>query len=165
MKHYRFFLLIFCLFTPKAFAQNQNIDAIIDQNYSSLEQLYQQLHSNPELSYFEANTAKRIADELRNAGFDVTENFGKYLDASRKSYGLVGVLRNGKGPTVMFRTDLDGLPVEEKTGLPYASKVKTKDDDGKEVPVMHACGHDMHMTVFTGVARALSAMKDQWSGT
>jgi hippurate hydrolase len=142
-----------------------DIDPLVNQEFSSLESLYQELHSHPELSYFEVNTSARIADELRKAGFEVTENFGKYEDASLSSHGIVAVMKNGNGPTVLVRTDLDALPVEEKTNLPYASKVKTKDRDGQEVSVMHACGHDMHMTVFVGTARVLSALKDHWKGT
>jgi len=111
------------------------------------------------------NTSAKIAEELRKLGFEVTEKFEKYLDPKRTSYGIVAVMKNGSGPTVMVRTDLDGLPMEEKTGLPYASKAKGKNDEGLEVPVMHGCGHDMHMTVFVGTARVLSASKNLWEGT
>jgi hippurate hydrolase len=119
--------------------------------------LYRHLHANPELSFHEVKTAERIQQELQAAGFDVTGNFG--------GTGLVGVLKNGNGPTVMIRTDLDGLPVKEETGLEYASHVRTKDDDGNDVGVMHACGHDMHMACFAGTARLLSHLKDKWRGT
>jgi amidohydrolase len=122
-----------------------------------LESLYKHLHSHPELSLHEAATSARLARELKEIGFDVTERVG--------GYGLVGVLKNGDGPTVMVRTDMDALPVIERTGLPYASKVRTRDKNENEVGVMHACGHDMHMTVWTGTARVLANMKDRWKGT
>ena len=106
-----------------------------------------------------------MAKELRVVGCEVTENFGKYDNPNLKCYGVIGIMKNGTGPTVLVRTDMDALPVEEDTGLPYASKVTVKDDNGREVHVMHACGHDAHMSAFIGTARALQRMKDQWSGT
>jgi hippurate hydrolase len=106
-----------------------------------------------------------IAKELRAAGCEVTEDFGKYDNPKLKSYGVIGIMRNGDGPKVLVRTDMDALPVEEETGLPYASKVVTKNDEGKEVHVMHACGHDAHISMFIGVARALGKLKDRWHGT
>ena len=136
---------------------SKEIGAWIEQQYDSLFQLYRHLHSNPELSYREVKTAERIGRELEGSGFQVTPNFG--------GYGLVGVLKNGEGPTLMIRTDLDGLPVTEETGVEYASRVRVKDDLGKEVGVMHACGHDIHMTCFVGTARLLSQMKNRWRGT
>lgn len=129
----------------------------INSELDSLEKLYKHLHANPELSWQEKETSARIADELRGAGYEVTTNVG--------GYGVVGVMKNGPGKTVLVRTDLDALPVEEKTGRPYASKARATDDTGNEVGVMHACGHDMHMTSFAGTARMLAGMKDQWSGT
>ena len=158
-------ILILLLLTSIAFAQNSTVDSLINKEYPSLESLYKDLHTHPELSYDEVNTSAKIAEELRKLGFEVTEKFGKYLDPKRTSYGIVAVMKNGSGPTVMVRTDLDGLPMEEKTGLPYASKAKGKNDEGLEVPVMHGCGHDMHMTVFVGTARVLSASKNLWKGT
>ncbi len=143
----------------------QTVDELITKEYASLEALYRHLHQNPELSYEEVKTSARIAEELRILGFEVTERFGTFKDPKRTSYGIVAVMKNGAGPTVLVRTDLDGLPMEEKTGLPYASKVRTKDDAGVDVPVMHGCGHDMHMTVFVGTARVLSAAKYLWKGT
>ena len=122
-----------------------------------LEDLYKHLHANPELSFHEKASSKRMAEELRISGFTVTENIG--------GYGVVGVLKNGEGPTVLVRADMDALPIVEATNLPYASKVKTKDAEGNEVGVMHACGHDMHMTVWAGTARNLVARKSEWSGT
>ncbi|NOX99481.1 MAG: amidohydrolase [Verrucomicrobia bacterium] len=128
-----------------------------DQDYDYLFDLYQHLHRNPELSFHEEKTSRRIAAELKKAGFTVTEKVG--------GFGLVGVLKNGKGPTILLRTDLDALPVREETGKPYASKLETKDDAGKTVALMHACGHDIHMAAFVGAARLLSEIKDQWQGT
>jgi hippurate hydrolase len=129
----------------------------LDAIYPDLEKLYLDLHQNPELSFHEEKTAAKMADRLRALGFEVTTGVAKT--------GVVGILRNGKGPTVMLRTDLDALPVEEKTGLPYASKVTTTDDAGETVHVMHACGHDLHMTSWIGAATLLSRGKDRWRGT
>ncbi|MDB5263556.1 MAG: amidohydrolase [Adhaeribacter sp.] len=129
----------------------------IQTAYPDLRNLYQHLHTNPELSFQEKNTSARIATELKNLGFAVTQNVG--------GYGVVGVLKNGSGPTVLIRTDLDALPILEETGLPYASKALGKNDEGKEVPVMQACGHDIHMTVFAGVAKTLVKFKNNWKGT
>jgi amidohydrolase len=164
MKWFTIFVFIICLNLP-AWAQTSSVDSLISKEYPSLEELYKTLHSHPELSYHEMNTSARIAEELRKLGFEVTENFGKYEDPKRTSYGVVAVMKNGPGHTVYVRTDMDALPVEEKTNLPYASKVTTNNDDGVEVPVMHACGHDIHMTVLVGTARILSAMKNKWKGT
>ncbi|MCW5982340.1 MAG: amidohydrolase [Bryobacteraceae bacterium] len=134
-----------------------DLDAAVRAELPSLEALYKRLHQNPELSYQEKETSARIASELKDAGFEVTTGVG--------GFGVVGVMKNGPGPTVMVRTDLDALPVIEKTGRPYASTVRTRDSAGKDVGVMHACGHDMHMTSFVGAARALAKLKDGWSGT
>lgn len=122
-----------------------------------LDSLYLYLHQHPEISFHEKETGKRMADELRKAGFEVAENVG--------GYGVVGVLRNGKGKTLLVRTDTDALPIIEDTGAPYASRVMTKDDAGKDVGAMHACGHDIHMTVWTGAARWLAANRKAWHGT
>lgn len=148
-----------------SFAQSPSVDSVLQKEYPSLEALYKQLHQNPELSYYEVKTSARIADELRKAGFEVAQDFGQYKDPQLVSHGVVAVLRNGAGPTVMVRTDLDALPMPDKTGAPYASTATAKNDAGESVPVTHGCGHDMHMTVFVGTARALSAMRDQWKGT
>lgn len=131
--------------------------ALVKEQLPSLVTLYQQLHANPELSMHEVETAAVIARELRAAGLEVTEKFG--------GHGLVGVLKNGEGPTILVRTDLDALPVKEQTGAPYASTKRVKDDLGRDVDVMHACGHDIHMTSFIGTARVLSRLRDQWKGT
>ncbi|MBM4160787.1 MAG: amidohydrolase [Ignavibacteria bacterium] len=137
----------------------------LERALPSLIEMYKHLHAHPEISYQEEKTAAFVAHELRRLGFEVTERVGKYMEPSRVSYGVVGVLKNGEGPTVFVRTDLDALPIEEKTGLPYASSVKTRSDAGEEVSVMHACGHDIHMSVLLGTARLLSGMKNQWRGT
>ncbi|WP_019143144.1 M20 family metallopeptidase [Noviherbaspirillum massiliense] len=122
-----------------------------------LEALYTDVHAHPELSMQEMRTAGLAAERLRSAGFEVTTGVG--------NTGVVGLLRNGTGPTVMLRADMDALPVEEMTGLPYASKVKSKDRDGNTVPVMHACGHDMHVTWLAGASKLLAQARDAWSGT
>ena len=129
----------------------------IREDYQSIYGLYTHLHSHPELSLHEQKTAERLAKELREAGLEVTEGVG--------GYGLVALMRNGEGPTVMIRTDMDALPVEEQTGLPYASTRRHQEKSGQSVPIMHACGHDIHMSVFIGTARRMAAMKDRWSGT
>src|SRR5437763_5625905 len=147
------------------FAQEEPVDKIAQGELPSLLAIYKDIHSHPELSTREEKTSALVAKELRAAGCEVTENFGKYDNPNLKCYGVVGIMKNGTGPTVLVRTDLDALPVEEDTGLPYASKVTTKGDDGREVHVMHACGHDAHMSAFIGTARALQQLKDQWSGT
>jgi hippurate hydrolase len=125
--------------------------------YPSLDKLYQDLHRTPELSLHEEKTAAKLAAQLRALGFEVTEKVG--------GTGIVGVLRNGKGPTVLLRTELDALPMDEKTGLSFASAVMTKDDSGATVHVAHACGHDVHMTSWIGAATLLTRAKERWRGT
>jgi amidohydrolase len=122
-----------------------------------LEALYTDVHAHPELSLQETRTSRLAADRLRAAGFDVKTGVGKT--------GVVGVLRNGEGPTVMLRADMDALPVEEATGVPYASRVKATDREGKTVPVMHACGHDMHVTWLAGATALLARTRESWRGT
>jgi hippurate hydrolase len=145
--------------------QGQSLDAMIDRDMASLLSTYKTLHAAPELSHREEKTSAFVAGELRKLGFTVTERIGKFQNDQWVGYGLVGVLKNGPGPTVLVRTELDGLPVEEKTGVPYASSVKAKNDAGVEVSLMHACGHDIHMTSFLGTAKLLAELKDRWSGT
>jgi amidohydrolase len=147
-----------------AFAQ-ETPQSLADAELPSLLTIYKDIHSHPELSGHEERTSALIAKELRAAGCQVTEHFGKYQDSKFKAHGVVGVMKNGDGPTVLVRTDMDALPVQEDTGLPYASNAVTKNDEGKDVHVMHACGHDAHMSAFIGVARALAKLKDQWHGT
>lgn len=148
-----------------ALAQEMTAEKAAVSELPSLLAIYKDIHSHPELSGHEEKTSMLMAKELRAVGCEVTENFGKYDNPNLKCYGVVGIMKNGTGPTVLVRTDMDALPVEEDTGLPYASKVTTKADDGREVHVMHACGHDAHMSAFIGTARALQRLKDQWSGT
>ena len=138
---------------PSRFPSKAQVEAI----YPQTEALYLDLHRNPELSSHEEKTAAKIADQLRKVGYEVTTGFG--------GTGVVGVLKNGSGPTVMIRAELDALPVEEKTGLPYASQVKSKNDKGADVGVMHACGHDLHMAIGMGTAALLAQNKDRWRGT
>jgi len=129
----------------------------LDALYPSLDALYQDLHRNPELSNHEEKTAAKMAARLRQVGFEVTEHVG--------GNGVVGVLRNGAGPTVLVRTDMDALPIQEQTGLPYASTTTTRNEAGETVPVMHACGHDIHMASWVGSATLLAAAKNRWHGT
>ncbi|WP_462153868.1 M20 metallopeptidase family protein [Pseudoalteromonas piscicida] len=136
---------------------NANLKQQVVESMPELESLYLHLHQNPELSYKEEKTAGRLADEMRRLGYDVTENVG--------GFGVVGMLKNGDGPTVMIRADTDGLPIIEETGKSYASKVKVKDDAGNLVGVMHGCGHDIHMTSLIGTAKQLMANKEKWQGT
>lgn len=157
-------VLFVCVFTALGSAQ-QALDPMIDQQIGSLLSTYKALHAAPELSHYEEKTAAFFAKELRGLGYTVTERVGKYTKPEWTSYGVVAILKNGAGPTVMIRTDLDALPVEEKTGLPYASTARMKNDAGQEVPVMHACGHDLHVTAMLGTAKMLAQLKDQWSGT
>jgi hippurate hydrolase len=146
-------------------AQQLSLDAMIDRDIASWLTTYRSLHAAPELSHREEKTSAFVAGELRKLGFTVTEHIGKYQNSQWSGYGVVAVLKNGPGPTVLVRTELDALPVEEKTGLAYASQVKTKNDAGLDVSVMHACGHDIHMTSFLGTAKMLTELKDRWSGT
>ncbi len=156
---------IICGFAFSAPAQQQSIDALVDRELPQLVSTYKMLHAAPELSHFEVKTSAFVAEQLRSFGFTVTERVGKYDRPQFTSYGVVAIMKNGEGPTVLVRTDLDALPVEEKNDVPYASKVKTKNDTGQEVSVMHACGHDVHVTSLLGTAKVLSALKDQWRGT
>src|SRR5262249_15842391 len=126
---------------------------------------YKSLHAAPELSHHEEKTSSLVAGELRSLGYTVTEHIGKYENSVWTGYGVVAVMKNGAGPTGLVRTDMDALPVQENTHLNYARKVKTKNDAGQDVGVMHACGHDIHITTMLGTARMLVALKDQWSGT
>src|SRR5882762_9685290 len=163
----RYFVLAFMFVLLPAlslFAQ-QTPQSLADAELPSLLAIYKDIHSHPELSGHEERTAALIAKELRATGCQVTEHLGKYENSKLKGYGVVGVMKNGDGPTVLVRTDMDALPVEEETGLAYASKVTTKNDEGKDVRVMHACGHDAHIAAFIGTVRALAKLKDQWHGT
>ncbi|MEK6279772.1 MAG: amidohydrolase [Acidobacteriota bacterium] len=159
------FVLLFVVTLPSNGRAQQSLDSMIDRELSSLVSTYKMLHAAPELSHHEAKTSSFFATQLRSLGYTVTERIGKYESPAWTSYGVVAVLKNGAGPTVLLRTDLDALPVEERTGLPYASTVKTKSEAGQEVGVMHACGHDIHITSMLGTAKVLSELKSQWNGT
>ncbi len=158
-------VFLFTFIATTAGAQAQSLDAMIDRDLASLVATYKTLHAAPELSHHEEKTAAFFASQLRAMGYTVTERIGKYENPEWTGYGVVAVMKNGTGPTVLVRTELDALPVDEKTGLPYASKVKTKNEAGQEVSVMHACGHDIHITNMLGTAKMLSELKDQWHGT
>ena len=142
----------------------QDISANVNGQLPGLVETYKKVHAHPELSHHEEQTAALVAGELRKAGYTVTERIGKYPDGSQ-AFGVVGILKNGPGPTLMIRADMDALPIIEENDVPYASKVKTKSASGQDVGVMHACGHDVHVTTLIGTARALVALKSQWHGT
>jgi amidohydrolase len=147
----------FAMFSVFTWAQSPSRSGEVETIYPDARALYFDIHQNPELSSHEIQTAARLAGRLRDLGFMVTEHVG--------GTGIVAILKNGAGPTVMLRTELDGLPVEEKTGLAYASKVHSKDDAGRDVSVMHACGHDIHMASLFGTAAVMAGSKDTWHGT
>jgi len=135
----------------------RTLTAEVDAIYPDIETLYQDLHRNPELGFQETQTAAKLAARLKSLGFDVTTGVGKT--------GIVAVMNNGAGPAAMLRTELDALPVAEKTGLPFASRVTARNAAGQLVPVMHACGHDIHMSAWAGTARLMAEHKDRWRGT
>ena len=149
--------LLFAALSASGLAQNPALSKEVDAVFPEAQALYVDLHQSPELSSHETQTAAKLASRLRGLGYDVTERVG--------GTGIVAVLRNGAGATIMLRAELDALPVEEKTGLPYASKIHAKDDAGRDVPVMHACGHDLHMAAFMGTATVMAHSKDSWHGT
>jgi amidohydrolase len=149
--------LVSLLMPVLAAAQNTQVKDQLEPVLPDAYALYLDLHQHPELSSHETRTAGLLAQRLRQLGYEVTESFG--------GTGVVGIMKNGSGPTVMLRTELDALPVEELTGLPYASKTRTKDDSGRDVPVMHACGHDLHMSSWWGTAAIMASTKDTWHGT
>ncbi len=153
----RFLLILLMLVSANTVAVADSVKDWTKANLDSLVELYLHLHQHPELSYQEKETAARIAKEWSDVGYNVTTNVG--------GYGVVAVLENGSGPRVMLRTDLDALPVTEATQRDYASKVVVANEDGSQTGVMHACGHDIHMTNLVGVARYLASHKDQWKGT
>ncbi len=140
-----------------SFAQNASLKDQVHSVFPEALALYEDVHQHPELSSHETRTAALLAGRLRALGYEVTEHVG--------GTGVVGIMKNGPGPTVMLRTELDALPVEEQTGLPYASKVRVKNDSGQDVPVMHACGHDLHMSSWWGTAAIMARTKDTWHGT
>lgn len=138
-------------------AQDEALSQSVKQAMPALSSLYLELHQAPELSYHEQQSGERMAAEFEALGIEVTRDFG--------GHGVVGIYRNGKGPTVMLRADTDALPIVEETGKAYASKVTTLDAQGNQVGVMHACGHDVHMTNLVGTAQQLIQQKDKWQGT
>lgn len=150
-------LLAFGILAPQAALADETPGQWLKSNLDSLVKLYIHFHRNPEISFQEKETGERVAKELEATGATVTRNVG--------GYGVVAILKNGDGPVVMVRTDTDALPIIEQTNVPYASTKKTTTASGKKVGVMHACGHDVHMTNLIGVARYLAANKDRWSGT
>jgi amidohydrolase len=149
---------------PLAAQSTSSLATTVPAQLPSLTETYKQLHHNPELSHHEEKTSAYLAAELRKAGYTVTERVGKYQDGTQ-AYGIVALLENGTGPRLLIRTDMDALPVEEKTGLDYASTVRATNPQGQDVGVMHACGHDIHMTVLLGTAREMAARKSEWHGT
>jgi amidohydrolase len=149
--------VLFAGLTTAGFSQTSTTSHEVDAVFAHSRTLYLDLHQNPELSSHETQTAAKLASRLRAAGYEVTEHVG--------GTGIVAILKNGAGPTIMLRTELDALPVEEKTGLPYASKIHTQDDSGRDVPVMHACGHDLHMATLLGTAEVMARSKNTWHGT
>lgn len=151
------FSLSLLVFSLPALAADDLRESVAADYEARLSQLFVHFHENPELPNFEFETSKRLAAEIRALGYEVTEGVG--------GTGVVAVLENGEGPTILFRADMDGLPVKEDTGLSYASTVTQVDSDGVEKPVMHACGHDVHITALVGTARQMIERRDQWSGT
>ncbi len=154
MKIYLSFIFALSIFLS---TYAQDLDRSLEQFYPHLDKLYKELHQNPELSLQEKETSARMATELRILGYEVTENIG--------GYGVVGMFKNGPGPVLLIRTDMDALPMEEKTGLPYASTKKGISNDGKETFITHSCGHDIHMSVFVGTAKLMMDYKNSWRGT
>lgn len=148
-----------------SFIANPSLDTLIDAELPALVATYKLLHATPELSGQEEKTSLFVAQELRSLGYSVTEGIGKYEQHPWPGYGIVALMQNGAGPTVLVRADMDALPVEEKTGLPYASQARAIYRDGKDVPVMHACGHDIHVTTLLGTARLLAQLKGAWQGS
>jgi amidohydrolase len=154
--------LLACVGIAPAVAQN--VEGLVGDQLSGLVSTYQGIHAHPELSHREEHTAALLAAELRKSGYTVTERVGKYPDGTQ-AYGVVAILQNGPGPRLLIRTDMDALPIVEETGVSYASHVKSKNAAGQEVGVMHACGHDVHVTTMIGTARVLAATKSKWHGT
>jgi len=150
--------------TAESTSSTTDLASGVNHQLPSLAETYKHLHRNPELSHHEEKTSAFLANQLRQIGYTVTEHVGKYQDGSQ-GYGIVAVLQNGAGPRLLIRSDMDALPLEEKTGLDYASTVHSTNPQGQDVSVMHACGHDIHMTVLLGVAREMIDLKSQWHGT
>lgn len=156
--------LLFAATLPAVGQTTPDLAALVDAQLPGLVATYKNLHQHPELSHYEVRTSAFLAAELRKAGYEVTERVGVYPDGSQ-AYGVVSVMKNGPGPTVLVRTDLDALPIPEQTGLPYASSEHGRTLEGKDAFAMHACGHDIHITSLLGAGRLLAQLKDQWHGT
>src|SRR2546430_1591519 len=156
MKNKSFVILLFSFILGTSAQAQQSLDAMVDRELAALVSTYKMLHAAPELSHYEVKTSAFFAAQLRALGYTVTENVGKYAQPNWKGHGVVAMMKNGDGPTVLVRNDLEALPVEEKTGLTYASPVKTQNDAGQDVSVMQACGHDIHITNMLGTARMLA---------
>jgi len=161
MKHHLVFIASIFFSGNQIFAQI-NLEKEIDAALPKLISTYKTIHASPELSGYEEKTSALIAAELKALGYEVTENVGKFQNKPWKGYGVVGRIKNGSGPVVMVRTEMDALPLTEKTSLPFASTVKVKNDAGEQVGVMHACGHDVHIAVFLGVAKIVAERKNSW---
>jgi hippurate hydrolase len=157
MQKTSYFIAAVILASHASLSGQRSLSSDIDAIYPDIETVYKDLHRNPELAFQETQTVAKLSARLKALGFDVTTGVGKT--------GIVAVMKNGAGPTVMLRTELDALPVAEKTGLPFASSVTTKNAAGQLVPVMHACGHDIHMSAWAGTARIMAEHKDRWRGT
>jgi amidohydrolase len=164
MKRITLICSLLCLLAAPGLAAAQELGALVNSQLSGLVDTYKGIHAHPELSHHEEHTAALLAGELRKAGYTVTERVGRYPDGTQ-AYGLVAILQNGPGPRLLIRADMDALPVVEETGVAYASHVKTKNAAGQDVGVMHACGHDVHVTTMIGTARALAATRAKWHGT
>ncbi len=157
MKNFISVLIFLFVFSNIAFGQSDVINNVINDHFESLQELYKHFHANPELSLQEENTSLRLAEELRELGFSVTESVG--------GHGIVAVFENGAGPVILVRSDMDALPMREETGVPFASTATAITAEGEQTYVMHACGHDMHMAAMVGTAKVLSELNEQWSGT
>src|ERR1700690_2084494 len=162
MKNFAIVASFVCVLSAPVLAED--LSRFVDGELAGLVGTYKGIHAHPELSHHEAMTAALLATELRKAGFTVTEHVGKYPDGTQ-AYGVVAILENGPGPRLLIRTDMDALPIVEETGVSYASHVMSKNPAGQEVGVMHACGHDVHVTTMIGTARALAASRAKWHGT
>src|SRR5579871_138426 len=160
----RLFALAVLTTLPVAAQSQTDLQASVDKQLPALADTYKRLHRAPELSHHEEKTSAYLAAELRKLGYTLTEHVGKYADGSQ-AFGIVAILQNGTGPRLLIRADMDALPVVEQTGLDYASTIRSTNAQGQDVGVMHACGHDIHMTVLLGMAQEMVERKSQWHGT
>jgi hippurate hydrolase len=155
-------VLALCVFVASANAQD--LTGVVARQLPALVDTYKDIHSHPELSHHEERTSSILAGALRKDGYEVTDHFGHYKDGTQ-AFGVVAILKNGAGPRLLIRADMDALPIVEETGVSYASHVKAMNASGQEVGVMHACGHDIHTTTMIGVGHAMATMRDKWHGT